>query len=67
MKSVIVIPARYGSPAFPASRCSISQANRLIQWVYERACESTLKDQVLIATDDERIREGALPSVPLPS
>ncbi len=57
MKKVIVIPARYGSTRLPGKPLADIAGKPLIQWVYERACESTLKDEVLIATDDERIQE----------
>jgi 3-deoxy-manno-octulosonate cytidylyltransferase (CMP-KDO synthetase) len=56
MKKVIVIPARYGSTRLPGKLLLDIAGKPIIQWVYERACESTLKDQVLIATDDERIQ-----------
>ena len=57
MKTVIVIPARYGSTRLPGKPLLDIAGKPLIQWVYERACESALKDGSLIATDDERIRE----------
>jgi 3-deoxy-manno-octulosonate cytidylyltransferase (CMP-KDO synthetase) len=56
MKKVIVIPARYGSTRLPGKLLLDIAGKPIIQWVYERACESTLKDRVLIATDDERIQ-----------
>jgi 3-deoxy-manno-octulosonate cytidylyltransferase (CMP-KDO synthetase) len=60
VKRVIVIPARYGSTRLPGKPLVDIAGKPLIQWVYERAHESTLKDEVLIATDDERIRDGCL-------
>ena len=57
MKSVIVIPARYGSTRLPGKPLLDIAGKPLIEWVYEGARQSTLADQVLIATDDERIRE----------
>ena len=57
MKRVIVIPARYGSTRLPAKPLQDIAGKPLIRWVYERACESRLADEVLIATDDERIEE----------
>lgn len=56
MKSVIVIPARYASSRLPGKPLLDIAGKPLIQWVYERACGSTLADGVLIATDDDRIR-----------
>ncbi|MGD0487183.1 MAG: 3-deoxy-manno-octulosonate cytidylyltransferase [Syntrophorhabdales bacterium] len=56
MKKVIVIPARYGSTRLPGKVLLDIAGKPIIQWVYERACESTLKDRILVATDDERIQ-----------
>ncbi len=56
MKNVVVIPARYGSTRLPGKLLLDLSGKPIIQWVYERACESALKDEVLIATDDDRIR-----------
>jgi 3-deoxy-manno-octulosonate cytidylyltransferase (CMP-KDO synthetase) len=58
MKSIIVIPARYGSTRLPGKALADINGKPLIQWVYERACESRLKDDVLIATDDVRIGDA---------
>jgi 3-deoxy-manno-octulosonate cytidylyltransferase (CMP-KDO synthetase) len=57
MKSVIVIPARYGSTRLPGKPLLDIAGKPLIQWVYERARASQLAADVLIATDDERIRQ----------
>ena len=58
MKKVIVIPARYGSTRLPGKLLLDIAGKPIIQWVYERAMvELTLKDQVLIATDDEGIQK----------
>lgn len=56
---VIAIPARYGSKRLPGKPLRQLCGKPLVQWVYERARESRKKDIVLIATDDERIREVA--------
>jgi 3-deoxy-manno-octulosonate cytidylyltransferase (CMP-KDO synthetase) len=58
MKSIVVIPARYGSTRLPGKALADIGGKPLIQWVYERACESKLQDEVLIATDDERIEQA---------
>ena len=58
MKSVIVIPARYGAVRLPGKPLLDVAGKPLIQWVYEGARRSTMADEVLIATDDERIRWG---------
>jgi len=60
MKKVIVIPARYASTRLPGKPLREIDNKPLIQWVYEGAKRSRLKDNILIATDDERIRDAAL-------
>ena len=60
MKKVIVIPARYASTRLPGKPLLKIGNKPLIQWVYEGAKGSRLKDGILIATDDERIRDAAL-------
>ena len=60
MKKVIVIPARYASTRLPAKPLIEINGKPIIQWVYERASASRLKDRIIIATDDERILKVAL-------
>jgi 3-deoxy-manno-octulosonate cytidylyltransferase (CMP-KDO synthetase) len=57
MKSVICIPARYGSTRLPGKPLLDIAGKPLIQWVYDAARRSTLAEEVLIATDDERIQK----------
>jgi 3-deoxy-manno-octulosonate cytidylyltransferase (CMP-KDO synthetase) len=59
MKTQIIalIPARYGSTRFPGKALVPIQDKPMIQWVYERAKRSRLVDRVVVATDDERIRQ----------
>ena len=59
MKSVIVIPARYGATRFPGKSLARIQGRPMIQWVWEAACRSRLTEQVIVATDDERIADTA--------
>jgi 3-deoxy-manno-octulosonate cytidylyltransferase (CMP-KDO synthetase) len=59
MKSVIVIPARYGASRFPGKSLARIQGRPMIQWVWEAACKSRLTEQVVVATDDERIADTA--------
>jgi 3-deoxy-manno-octulosonate cytidylyltransferase (CMP-KDO synthetase) len=59
MKSVIVIPARYGSTRFPGKSLARLQGRPMIQWVWEAASRSRLCEQVLVATDDDRIADVA--------
>jgi 3-deoxy-manno-octulosonate cytidylyltransferase (CMP-KDO synthetase) len=55
MKSVIVIPARYGSKRLPGKPLLRQTGKYLIQHVYERACQARRTSRVIIATDDPRI------------
>ena len=59
MKRIIVIPARFGSVRLPGKPLLDLNGRPLIQWVYEGARQSRLTDEVIIATDDERIRDAA--------
>jgi len=54
-KVVIVIPARYGSTRLPGKPLVSLAGKTLIQRVYERAKLAQRADQVIVATDDERI------------
>lgn len=58
-KKTIVIPARYGSTRLSGKPLIEIKNKPLIQWVFEKAMESRLKDEVFIATDDERILKKA--------
>jgi 3-deoxy-manno-octulosonate cytidylyltransferase (CMP-KDO synthetase) len=60
MKKIIVIPARYASTRLPGKPLIDIGGKPLLQWAYEGACRSKLADGVLIATDDERIKNAAL-------
>ena len=60
MKKVIVIPARYASTRLPGKPLREISGKPIIQWVYEAAQKSALKDSTVIATDDTRIRDAAL-------
>lgn len=65
MSGVIgVIPARYGSVRFPGKVLTPIYGKPLIQWVVERASLAGELDQVLVATDDDRVVE-ALRRVPV--
>lgn len=59
MKKIVVIPARFGSTRLPGKPLLDLCGKPLVQWAYERARESRLADEVLIATDDEQIRDAA--------
>ena len=59
MKSIIVIPARYGASRFPGKSLARIEGRPMIQWVWEAACRSKLTEQVIVATDDDRIADTA--------
>jgi 3-deoxy-manno-octulosonate cytidylyltransferase (CMP-KDO synthetase) len=54
-KVVVVIPARYGSTRLPGKPLLSLAGQPMIQRVYERAKLAQKVDQVIVATDDERI------------
>lgn len=58
MKATVVIPARYGSSRFPGKPLAQMAGKPMIQWVYERSREARGIGEVIVATDDERIRRA---------
>jgi 3-deoxy-manno-octulosonate cytidylyltransferase (CMP-KDO synthetase) len=59
MKVLGVIPARFGSTRFPGKPLASLGNKPVIQWVYENAKRASGLDEVIIATDDERILRQA--------
>ncbi len=55
-KIAIIIPARYGSTRLPAKPLLEVNNKPIIQYVYEAAKKSKLASDVIVATDDERIK-----------
>ncbi len=53
-----VIPARYGSTRFPGKPLAEIKGRPMIYWVIEAAEQAAEIDQVVVATDDERILEA---------
>jgi 3-deoxy-manno-octulosonate cytidylyltransferase (CMP-KDO synthetase) len=53
-RSVVVIPARYGSTRFPGKVLALLAGKPIVRWAYERAVLSGA-DEVLVATDDLRV------------
>jgi 3-deoxy-manno-octulosonate cytidylyltransferase (CMP-KDO synthetase) len=55
---MVVIPARYGSSRFPGKPLVMLGRKPLIQHVYEHAAACRLAPEVMVATDDERIKQA---------
>ena len=53
MRFIGIIPSRYGSSRFPGKSLALIGGKPMVQRVYEQA--SLVLDQVVVATDDERI------------
>ncbi len=60
MKVLGVIPARYGSSRFPGKPLIDLKGKSMIQRVYEGAKQCTLFEEVVVATDDQRIFDAVL-------
>ncbi len=54
-QTAIIIPARYGSSRLEGKPLLIANNKPIIQWVWEKACSTSLAERVIVATDDERI------------
>ena len=58
MDVVGIIPARYGSTRLAAKALAEILGKPMIQHIYERAKEASVLDDVIVATDDERIKKA---------
>ena len=58
MKTLGVIPARYGAQRFPGKPLVLIAGKPLVQRVYEQARQAQRLDRVVVATDDARIAEA---------
>lgn len=58
MKVLGVIPARYQSTRLPGKPLLTIGNKPMIQWVYEKALTARLIQDVLVATDDQRIYDA---------
>lgn len=56
----VVIPARFGSSRFPGKPLVMLGQKPMIQHVYEQAAACPVVKEVLVATDDERIRQAVI-------
>jgi len=54
-----VIPARYASSRFPGKALALLDSRTMLEHVYERVSMARYLSHVVIATDDERIRDEA--------
>ncbi len=54
-----IIPARYESVRFPGKPLADLLGKPMIWHVYQRACRCPELNQIVLATDDERIRQAA--------
>ena len=64
MSVLIVIPARYASTRYPAKPLALltgasGTARSLIERSWRAACEVQGVDKVVVATDDDRIKDAA--------
>lgn len=55
MRSIGVIPARYGSSRLPGKPLALIHGKPMVQRVYEQCKQSNALSAVVVATDDERI------------
>ncbi len=58
MRIIGVIPSRYGSSRFPGKPLAVLAGKPLVAWVVEAAKRAALLDEVIVATDDHRIRDA---------
>jgi len=54
----VVIPVRYDSTRFPGKPLAMLNGKPMIQHVYEKAVSCRLVSDVLVATDDDRIKQA---------
>ena len=57
-RTIAVIPARYGSTRFPGKPLALIAGKPMVQWCYESTSKCKELDDVLVATDDQRIADA---------
>lgn len=57
-RTVAVIPARYGSTRFPGKPLALIAGKPMVQWCYESTRKCADLDDVIVATDDQRIADA---------
>jgi 3-deoxy-manno-octulosonate cytidylyltransferase (CMP-KDO synthetase) len=60
MRTIGLIPARYASTRLPGKALALIAGEPMVWHVYRRAREARSLDRVMVATDDERIRQAVL-------
>ena len=55
MKTIAIIPSRYGSTRFPGKPLALIKGKPMIEWVVENVKKTNKVDDVYVATDDSRI------------
>jgi len=55
MKTIVIIPSRFGSTRFEGKPLALINEKPMIQHVYERSQNASRVDDVIVATDDQRI------------
>ena len=58
MKTYGIIPSRFGSSRFPGKPLAVLAGKPLVAWVVEAVKKAKSLDEVLVATDDERIADA---------
>lgn len=58
MKTVGIIPSRYGSSRFPGKPLAMLAGKPLVAWVVDAVKKAKCLDDVIVATDDGRIMEA---------
>lgn len=59
MSIIGIIPARYASTRFPGKPLAMIKGKSMLQRVYEQSRKCNLLNEVIVATDDERIASHA--------